>query len=87
MRDIQEQDMKIYREKFWVELDSDGKVERMREVVLSLQSRINELEGLLIDLQQHEHGKSGRVVVAIGRRPHDYVVGTTSTREPATVWF
>jgi len=85
MIDKTESPIKVSREKLWGELDSDKKIERMHYVVRELQSRVVELRGVLIALQQHDHDRSGQVVVNI--RQQNYNVVTTPIIEQSDVWF
>ena len=55
------------REKHWDEIDADGKIERMRDVVKVLQGRNKRLANQVSELMNHEHCQDGRVVVSINR--------------------
>ena len=46
---------KVYREKYWNEIDSAGKIERMREVVKRMENRVVNLEKTVGSLRSHDH--------------------------------
>ena len=46
---------KVYREKYWNEIDSAGKIERMREVVKRMENRVVNLEKTVNGLRSHNH--------------------------------
>ena len=61
---------KPIRPKPWVELDRDGKLERMREMVKSLQRSMDrilytEIAGLRRSFLEHEHTANGNIVVPV----------------------
>jgi hypothetical protein len=51
------------REKYWSELKSSEKIERMRTVVKHLQSALDEVRSQIRPLQKHIHDKDGNAVV------------------------
>lgn len=57
--------LKAMREKHWGELDDKGRIERMREIVLSLQARNCSLEDKVNQLLRHNHDTQGDVRVTI----------------------
>jgi len=46
------------RQIFWSELDSDGKIERMRQEVHRLQDRVREQNRTIRSLLKHQHADS-----------------------------
>ena len=53
------------REKYWSELDSDGRIERMRQEVKNLQ-RINDHQlNIIQKLLAHQHDDTGGLVVKL----------------------
>jgi len=68
----------------WEDLTKDAQVERMRQVIKELQSRVNELDIRIVTMEGHDHSL-GRVVVSV-RSNFNY--GPTSeasgSRKP---WF
>lgn len=55
-----------YREKYWKELKSSEKIERMREIVKGLKATINFLESRVSKLQRHSHNERGEAVLVEG---------------------
>jgi len=57
------------REKFWSELDSDTKIERMRSVLKNLVNKVERMENLGYKtrklLLRHSHTEDGKVVQVI----------------------
>ena len=59
------------REKYWSELDADGKVERMRRRVKSLQRQVEELQSIVRAMKEHSHTSQGIIVVPLHKRMQD----------------
>ena len=60
------------REKYWDELGTDEKIERMRAEVKRWQRKCDRLERELSGLQSHQHGNDGTILVPYashGARP------------------
>ena len=60
-----EETMKEAREKYWSELDSDGKIERMRRIVRNQGREIDELKEKVRKLRKHTHVGDGFADIAI----------------------
>lgn len=58
------------REKYWSELDSEARIERLRTVAKRLESRIDRALNTLARVERitekHQHGKNGKVLVPVG---------------------
>ena len=61
---------KAMREKYWGELDDQGKIERLRQEVKHLKSQNRELMAGMEQLLKHTHDHSGKPVIPI--EPHGY---------------
>jgi len=59
------------REKYWSEIDSQGKIERLRTEVKNLLRRNVELARTINKLTDHDHGKDGKPVSRIRDELHD----------------
>lgn len=51
------------RERYWSEIDSIEKCERLRREVKRLQRTVRELNATVYQLKRHEHGGNGEVCV------------------------
>lgn len=51
------------RDKYWTEIDTEKKIERMREIVHSLIDDVNSLEETVKKLRVHCHTDSGEITV------------------------
>jgi hypothetical protein len=75
------------REKYWKELDESKKIERMREVVKSLQGDVTYLRSVLESLERHQH-LEGKIVIALhDGRPSGRSIGGRIPNLPDEVYF
>ena len=61
---------RITREKYWGELTTEEKIERMREQVKNLQREIRDLGSLIQSLSEHSHLNNEIVMPLRSRRGH-----------------
>lgn len=52
---LNSKEWQVSREKYWTELTSDEKIERMRGIVLSLQHQLHEAQNTIFALTMHKH--------------------------------
>jgi len=58
------------RQKYWVELTADEKIERMRGEVKSLKIMVNSLNDFIQLLLDHGHGHNGKVMTTVDNASH-----------------
>ncbi len=87
----------VSREKYWNELSADEKVERMRQVVHSMQYQLEyaneQLHKMRGHLYKHYHDANGKLVAPINE--HDSIIGggglvgssLRSNKNPNEVYF
>ncbi len=73
------------REKYWSELDADGKIERMRQEVKNAQRRLAEAEEKVRQLLQHNHNGSDIVIPLI--KPSEEYYRFHSPSKPNEEYF
>ena len=77
-----------HREKWWSELTSDEKIERMRQVLKNIQTDLQFFHGRVENLMRHDHSNQ-KIVVPLEERGYGAVnVGRSLQGEkPDDVWF
>lgn len=80
-----EEEHKPSREKYWSELDADGKIERMRQEVRRAQNQLVEAQENIRQLLQHSH--SGSDIVIPLKRPSEDYYRFHSSSEPNEEYF
>ena len=55
---------KCCREKYWDELDADGKIERLRQIIKNQQNIITGLDNIVSALREHVHA-DGEIKVSL----------------------
>lgn len=73
------------REKYWEELDADGKIERCRKVIKEQQKIIQRMAGYLDKLVTHQH-MDGKMVQPISH-PNAESYGGFHHRKRPDEWF
>lgn len=82
-----------YREKYWSELETEGRIDRTREAVRRLIRQVSRLEKTVEELTKHRHTGEGKVVVEkeVGRDEYTgcmgQSVGPMPGANPDDVWF
>src|SRR4051812_27002826 len=64
-------DEKVLAEKSWVELSPEQKIERLCSVLRSyeyLMHQFSSLKTTVFQLEQHQHGKDGEIVIPYGKK-------------------
>lgn len=59
---------KCSREKFWCELDNEGKLERIRQIIRTLQIRVSENGNSNRLFHEHKHLPDGKAAVSINEK-------------------
>jgi len=75
------------RQKYWSELKSDEKIERLREQVKSVQYRQQGMEELLQRLNNHSHLPDGSIVVPLHGDYPQQVHGSLRWEKDDEVYF
>ncbi len=59
------EDIKIYREKNWVELSDCDKITRIHDVVKRLINSNSKVQTKVNDLLHHQHGNDGKLLIPL----------------------
>ncbi len=67
MPDETQGEVKAYREKYWNELDADGKIERLALRLITALDKVDDLQNLNHRFQRHIHTADGTPAIPINR--------------------
>lgn len=71
------------REKYWDEMTSDEKIERLARELAYLGDANQRLHEQMWAMERHEHGSAGKLVVPL----HDSRIGDGSPRQFGRLWY